>query len=122
MIVGIDLGTTNSLISYFGGADGAPSKAQLIPNALGEMLTPSCVSLTDDGSLLVGRAAREHLVTRASHSAAAFKRAMGTDREFVLGNKRFRAEELSALVLRSLLADAKAHFDELPTEAVISVL
>ena len=121
MIVGIDLGTTNSLISYFGGADGAPSKAQLIPNALGEILTPSCVSLTDDGSLLVGRAAREHLVTRASHSAAAFKRAMGTDREFVLGNKRFRAEELSALVLRSLLADAKAHFGELPTEAVISV-
>lgn len=116
MLVGIDLGTTHSLVGHFT-ADGP----RLIPNALGELLTPSCVSMDDGGRVLVGRAARERLVTHAECTAAAFKRAMGSDREIVLGKQRFRPEELSALVLRALLDDARNALGSDITEAVISV-
>src|SRR5882672_1766036 len=116
MIVGIDLGTTNSLIGVW--RDGA---AQLIPNALGHTLTPSAVGLGDDGSILVGLAARERMSTHPALTAAAFKRYMGTDRLLFLGKKGYRPEELSALVLRSLKADAEAHLGEPVEEAVITV-
>ena len=116
MIVGIDLGTTNSLLAAW--KDG---EAKLIPNALGDYLTPSVVSLSDDGTVLVGRAARDRLVTAPGRTAAAFKRFMGTDREFRLGKRSFRAEELSALVLKSLKQDAEDFLGETITEAVISV-
>ncbi len=116
MIVGIDLGTTHSLVSVW--RDG---RAELIPNGLGELLTPSCVSLDEDGSVLVGRAARERLQTHPERSAAQFKRFMGTDKLLRLGNREFRPEELSALVLKSLKADAEAHLGEPVTEAVITV-
>ena len=71
MIIGIDLGTTNSLAAIW--QDGA---SRLVPNALGTYLTPSCVSLDQDGSLLVGQAARERLQTHPDRSAALFKRHM----------------------------------------------
>jgi molecular chaperone HscC len=116
MIVGIDLGTTNSLVAVW--QDGAP---RLIPNSLGEVLTPSCVSVDDDGSILVGRAARERLQTHPMHSAAAFKRLMGSDRVTRLGNRAFRPEELSALILRALKEDAEAALGVPVTEAVITV-
>ena len=116
MILGIDLGTTNSLIGVWN--DGA---AELIPNALGSVLTPSAVSLDEDGNLLVGVAARDRLLTSPRRSAAAFKRYMGTNRQFKLGGKTFRAEELSALVLRALKADAEAHLGRSVSEAVITV-
>lgn len=116
MLVGIDLGTTNSLIGYF--SDNGP---QLIPNALGEFLTPSVISADENGMLHVGRAARDRLVTHPTKTIAAFKRWMGSPRETRLGNKNYRPEELSALVLRSLLDDAEAHLGEKITEAVISV-
>ncbi|GAB3383808.1 Hsp70 family protein [Lysobacter fragariae] len=116
MIVGIDLGTTHSLIGIHG-----PDGPQLIPNALGELLTPSAVSVDAEGHLLVGRAARERLVTHPDSSVAAFKRWMGTSRETRLGSRSYRPEELSALVLRSLLDDARAHLGEDIREAVISV-
>ncbi len=116
MIVGIDLGTTNSLVAVW--RDG---RAELIPNALGELLTPSCVSLDEDGTVLVGRAARERLQTHPERSAAAFKRYMGTNRTLRLGRREFRPEELSALVLKSLKADAEAALGEPVTEAVITV-
>lgn len=116
MIVGIDLGTTHSLIGYHG-----PNGPQLIPNALGELLTPSAVSVDGDGHMLIGRAARDRLVTHADSSVATFKRWMGTSRETRLGARILRPEELSALVLRSLLDDARAHFGEDVREAVISV-
>jgi molecular chaperone HscC len=116
MIVGIDLGTTNSLAAIW--RDGS---AQLVPNALGHVLTPSCVSLADDGSVLVGLAARERLLTRPERSAAAFKRYMGTSRKLQLGDREFRPEELSALVLKSLKADVEAFLGEPVTEAVITV-
>src|SRR6266851_1138451 len=106
MIVGIDLGTTNSLVGFW--RDGATT---LIPNALGHFLTPSAVGMSDDGQILVGLPARERLVTNPALTAAAFKRYMGTDRVVALGRKQFRAEELSALVLRSLKADAEAFLE-----------
>jgi molecular chaperone HscC len=101
MIVGIDLGTTNSLVAIW--KDG---RAQLIPNSLGDVLTPSCVSLDADGSVLVGQAARERLQTHPERTAAVFKRYMGSDRTLRLGKRDFRPEELSALILKSLKADA----------------
>ena len=116
MIVGIDLGTTNSLVAVW--RDGKPEP---IPNALGELLTPSCVSLDEDGSVLVGRAARERLQTHPERTAAVFKRYMGSDRAFRLGPREFRPEELSALVLRSLKADAEAYLGAPVREAIVSV-
>ncbi|NHZ35539.1 Hsp70 family protein [Massilia rubra] len=116
MIIGIDLGTTNSLAAVW--RDG---KAELIPNALGHVLTPSCVSLADDGAILVGLPARDRLLTNPSLSAATFKRYMGTDRRIRLGTREFRPEELSALVLKSLVADAEAFLGEPVHEAVITV-
>jgi len=116
MIVGIDLGTTNSLVGVW--RDGA---TVLIPNALGHTLTPSAVGLGEDGAILVGLPARERLPTHPALTAAAFKRYMGTDRLLFLGDKGFRPEELSALVLRSLKADAEAYLGEPIDEAIISV-
>jgi molecular chaperone HscC len=115
MIVGIDLGTTHSLIGAYG-ADGPA----LFPNALGDLLTPSVVSVDGD-KVLVGQAARDRLISHPEHTVAAFKRWMGTARETRLGGRAFRPEELSALVLRSLLADAEAALGEKIGEAVISV-
>ena len=116
MLVGIDLGTTNSLVAVW--KDG---QAMLIKNGLGEYLTPSCVSLDEDGSVLVGQAARERLQTHPERSAALFKRYMGSDKKVRLGKREFRAEELSALILKSLKQDAEAFLGEPVTEAVITV-
>jgi molecular chaperone HscC len=116
MIVGIDLGTTHSLIGYYGEAG-----PQLFRNALGDYLTPSVVSADDDGHMLIGEAARDRLISHPRTSVAAFKRWMGTPREVQLGSRSFRPEELSALVLRSLLADAEAVLGTKIEEAVISV-
>ena len=116
MILGIDLGTTNSLVGVF--EDAGP---RLLRNALGDLLTPSVVSVDEAGQVIVGRAARDRLITHPTQSVAAFKRLMGTGREIALGGKHFRPEELSALVLRSLLADAKDALGQDVREAVISV-
>ncbi|MGN6225163.1 Hsp70 family protein [Pseudoxanthomonas sp.] len=116
MIVGIDLGTTHSLVGVYG-----EQGPQLIPNALGSYLTPSVVSVDDQDAVLVGQAARERLITHPQRSVAHFKRWMGTDRVTRLGKHAFRPEELSALVLRSLIADAEAHLGRKVAEAVISV-
>ncbi|HEX4635070.1 MAG TPA: molecular chaperone HscC [Rhizomicrobium sp.] len=115
MIVGIDLGTTNSLVGVW--RDG---EAVLIPNALGKLLTPSVVA-DDNGAILVGQAARDRLVTHPQSGTAHFKRYMGTGRETRLGHHVYRPEDLSALVLRSLKADAEAFLGEPVTEALITV-
>ncbi len=115
-IVGIDLGTTNSLIGLF--RDGG---ARLIPNVLGANLTPSVVGLDDDGRVLVGQAAKERLITHPDRTVASFKRFMGTERITRLGDRRLRPEELSSFVLRALKADAEAYLQEPVVEAVISV-
>lgn len=116
MILGIDLGTTNSLASLW--KDG---KVTLVPNALGEYLTPSCVGFDEDGSIVVGRAARERLQTHPDKTASLFKRYMGSARTIRLAGKEYRPEELSSLVLRSLKQDAEALLGRSIDEAVITV-
>jgi molecular chaperone HscC len=116
MIVGIDLGTTNSLVAVWRNGE-----AELIPNALGDKLTPSVVSLDESGRILTGMAARERLPTHPARTAANFKRYMGASRDFTLGSKTFRPEELSAFILRSLKADAEAYLGEPISQAVITV-
>jgi molecular chaperone HscC len=116
MIVGIDLGTTHSLIGVYR-SDGPT----LIPNALGTLLTPSAVSVDAAGDIIVGQAARDRLVSHPDVSVATFKRWMGSAREAHLGKHRLRPEELSALVIRSLLQDAEAFLGTRPAEAIISV-
>ena len=115
-VVGIDLGTTNSLVAIW--RDG---KTDVIPNALGEKLTPSVVSLSDKGEVIVGRAAKNRLVTHPERTVSQFKRLMGTKERVNLGGKRFLPEELSALVLKQLKQDAEAWLGEVLSEAVISV-
>jgi molecular chaperone HscC len=114
--IGIDLGTTNSVVAAF--VDG---NATVIPNALGHDLTPSVVSVDEDGSILVGLPARERLVTHPQQTAATFKRYMGTSRTLQFGKRALRPEELSSFVLRSLKADAEAHLAQRVTEAVVTV-
>ncbi|MBV1774376.1 molecular chaperone HscC [Burkholderiaceae bacterium DAT-1] len=116
MIIGIDLGTTNSLAAVWKDA-----QAVMIPNALGHHLTPSVVGLDDQGNVLVGLAARERLITHPHLTTAVFKRYMGSDRVTQLGTQHFRPEELSALVLKSIKEDAERFLGETVTEAVITV-
>ncbi|MDR2737150.1 MAG: Hsp70 family protein [Gracilibacteraceae bacterium] len=116
-IVGIDLGTTNSLITFCDNENGI----KIIPNRLGKNLTPSCVSVSETGELFVGEIARERLVTHPELSVAGFKRYMGTGKKIALGSREFLPEELSSLVVRSLLEDAEIYFGEKVDEAVISV-
>ncbi|PZQ09975.1 MAG: molecular chaperone HscC [Rhodanobacter denitrificans] len=116
MIVGIDLGTTHSLIGAYG-----PQGPSLFTNALGSTLTPSVVSVDEDERIIIGQPARDRLITHAASSVATFKRWMGSEREVRLGNHRLRPEELSALLLRQLLADAEAALGTRVEEAVISV-
>jgi molecular chaperone HscC len=116
MIIGIDLGTTNSLAAIW--RDG---KATIVPNALGEHLTPSCVGIDDDGTILVGKAARDRLQTHPQLTAGVFKRYMGSEKTITLGTRQFRPEELSSLVLRALKEDAEAFLGEAVEEAIITV-
>ncbi|MFZ0869551.1 MAG: molecular chaperone HscC, partial [Rhodanobacter sp.] len=116
MIVGIDLGTTHSLISVW-----TSEGPRLIRNVHGSYLTPSVVGIGDDGAILVGAAAQSRLVSHPGLTVAAFKRTMGTDRITQIGTHRFRAEELSALILKSLIVDAQTETGEPVTEAIISV-
>ena len=116
IVVGIDLGTTNSLCGLF--QNGQPV---LLPNAHGDLLTPSIVGVMEDGRILVGAAAREYRVTNPDRCAWAFKRFMGQNRPITLGEKSFTPPELSSLVLRALKADAEAALGRPITDAVITV-
>lgn len=116
MLIGIDLGTTNSLVACF-----RNGKAEIIPNRLGKNLTPSVVSVDRNGTVYVGRSAKERAMLYPLESASVFKRSMGTDREYVLGDWKLRAEELSSLVLRSLKEDAESYLGEPVCDAIISV-
>src|SRR5262249_37468933 len=116
VIVGIDLGTTYSLVAVMRGA--APL---VLPNAVGEPLTPSAVSLLESGEIVVGAAARARAAPPPARGALAFKRDRGTDRAIPLGDRRFSPPELSALVLHSLKTDAEAALGEPIEEAVVTV-
>lgn len=116
MIIGIDLGTTNSLAAYF--TEDGP---KIIPNRLGKNMTPSVVSIDEEEQIFVGDTAKERQILHPESSASIFKRNIGSNKEYVLGTKKFKAEELSSFVLRSLKEDAESHLGEEVTEAVISV-
>lgn len=115
-IIGIDLGTTYSLVAMMG-ADGP----LVLPNRIGERLTPSAVSLSDDGRVLVGAAARARAATHPRHTALAFKRDMGTTATYTLGARQMTPIELSALVLAELKRDAEAYLGHEIDEAVVTV-
>ncbi len=115
-IIGIDLGTTNSLAAVW--QDGG---SRLIPNAFGEYLTPSVVSIGEDGTVYVGKTAKERLASHPDATAGAFKRFMGTSRKYMLAGKSYSPEELSAFVLKKLREDAERYLGEPVEEAVISV-
>ena len=115
-IVGIDLGTTNSLVACF--KDNVPV---VIKNVYGETLTPSIVSVDENGEVFVGKIAKERQITHPESTASLFKRHMGTKKEYKLGDKKFLPEELSSLIIRNLKADAEEFLGEEVTEAVISV-
>lgn len=116
MIVGIDLGTTNSLVAYY-----TEEGPKIIPNRLGKRMTPSVVSMDDNGQILVGESAAEQMLLTPDRGASLFKRSMGSNKKFTLGEKAFTAEELSSFVLRALKEDAESFLGEPVTEAVISV-
>jgi molecular chaperone HscC len=116
VIVGIDLGTTYSLVAVM-----QAGRPVVLPNALGESLTPSAVSVTEDGSVLVGAAARARATTHPQSTALAFKRDMGLDRLYALGAVKLRPAELSAMVLEALKRDAEAALGRVVTEAVVTV-
>lgn len=115
MIIGIDLGTTNSLVAYY--TEDGP---RIIPNRLGKNLTPSVVSVDGD-QIYVGETARERMLLYPDSAASVFKRTMGSDKKYRLENQFFTSEELSSFVLRSLKEDAEVYLGEPVTEAVISV-
>lgn len=114
--IGIDLGTTNSLVAYW-----SDNGAVLIPNALGEYLTPSVVSVEESGEILVGRIAKERLITHPHVTASTFKRFMGTEKKYQLDTYNFSSEELSSFIIQSLKQDAEAYLNESVTGTVISV-
>ncbi|MCJ1962428.1 Hsp70 family protein [Novosphingobium mangrovi (ex Hu et al. 2023)] len=117
MLIGIDLGTTNSAAAIW--QEGA---ARLIPaGADGALLTPSAVSCDAAGATWVGTPARDRRAAHPADTATSFKRAMGTNTLFHLAGREFRAEDLSALVLRALVEDIAAETGTRPTEAVITV-
>ena len=115
-IIGIDLGTTNSLVACF--KDDAPV---VIKNVYGETLTPSVVSIDENGEIFVGNIAKERQITHPHSTVSLFKRNMGTKKEYKLGDKKFLPEELSSFIIRSLKKDAELFLGEDVTEAVISV-
>ncbi|HGN1203597.1 TPA: Hsp70 family protein [Providencia rettgeri] len=116
LVMGIDLGTSNSAVSLW--LDG---KSVLIPNLQGSVLTPSVVGLDDAGQIIVGQAAHERLQSHPNITKASFKRYMGTDATITLGKLVFRAEEVSALLLRQLKDDVEAWLGYVVKDAVITV-
>ena len=114
LAVGIDLGTTNSLAAVYT----AEGEIVLVKDAGGNVLVPSVVSLTDDNTVLVGRGAKSRLVLAPEKSAAAFKRAIGTNKMFRLGKTDYSSIDLSALVLQEVHENIKAQFDA-PIESLV---
>ncbi|MCR5210190.1 MAG: molecular chaperone DnaK [Lachnospiraceae bacterium] len=115
-IIGIDLGTTNSCVAVMEG--GQPS---VIANTEGARTTPSVVAFTKTGERLVGEPAKRQAVTNADKTIASIKRDMGTDRGRTIDDKKYSPQQISAMILQKLKADAESHLGEKVTEAVITV-
>jgi molecular chaperone HscC len=116
MILGIDLGTTNSVCAVY-----LEQKVTIIPNSFEEFLTPSCVSFEKDGTIHTGKSARTRAALHPNETVAHFKRFMGTEKTYKIYGKHYTPVELSSLVLQKMVADAEAFTQQKVTEAVISV-
>ncbi|MEI4330309.1 Hsp70 family protein [Streptococcus suis] len=116
MIIGIDLGTTNSLVATW-----RNNKVELIPNNLGDFLTPSVVGLSDNGDIIVGKFAKERLMSHPHLTQSRFKRLMGTGKKLPLGDQMYLPEELSAFILKKLIEDAEEFLGEKVDEIIVSV-
>ena len=115
-VIGIDLGTTNSVVAVMEG--GSPV---VIPNSEGARTTPSVVSFQPNGDLLVGATAKRQAITNTDHTIASIKRQMGTDYKVDINGKKYTAPEISAMVLQKMKRDAEAYLGETVTQAVITV-
>ena len=115
-IIGIDLGTTNSCVAVMEGG-----KPVVIPNAEGSRTTPSVVAFSKTGERLVGEPAKRQAVTNADRTISSIKRHMGTDYKVTIDGKAYTPQEISAMVLQKLKADAESYLGEKVTEAVITV-
>ena len=115
-IIGIDLGTTNSCVAVMEGG-----KPVVIPNSEGVRTTPSIVAFTKNGERLVGEPAKRQAVTNADRTISSIKRHMGTDYKVAIDGKNYTPQEISAMILQKLKADAEAYLGEKVTEAVITV-
>ena len=115
-VIGIDLGTTNSCVSVIEGGE-----AVVIPNSEGARTTPSFVAFTKNGERLVGQVAKRQAVTNSERTISSIKREMGTDYRVNIDGKKYSPQEISAMILQKLKADAEAYLGEAVTEAVITV-
>ncbi len=115
-IIGIDLGTTNSCVAVLEGGE-----AVVIPNAEGNRTTPSVVAFAKDGERLVGQVAKRQAVTNPDRTISSIKRDMGTDRKVTIDDKSYTPQEISAMILQKLKADAEAYLGETVSKAVITV-
>ena len=115
-IIGIDLGTTNSCVAVMEGGEPV-----VIPNAEGARTTPSVVAFTKNGERLVGQVAKRQAVTNPDRTIISIKRDMGTDRRINIDGKDYTPQDISAMILMKLKADAEAYLGETVTQAVITV-
>ena len=115
-IIGIDLGTTNSCVAVFEG-----NERVIIPNAQGGRTTPSVVAFTKTGERLVGESAKRQAVTNPDRTISSIKRDMGTAKRINIDGKSYSPEQISAMILQQLKADAESYLGESVTEAVITV-
>ena len=115
-IIGIDLGTTNSCVSVMEGGE-----AVVIPNAEGNRTTPSVVAFSKDGERMVGQVAKRQAITNPDRTISSIKREMGSDYRVPIDGKSYTPQEISAMILQKLKADAEAYLGQTVTEAVITV-
>ena len=115
-IIGIDLGTTNSCVAVMEGGE-----AVVIPNSEGARTTPSVVGVSKNGDRLIGQVAKRQAVTNYDNTVISIKRHMGSDYKAHMGGKDYTPQEISAMILQKLKADAEAYLGEKVTEAVITV-
>ncbi len=115
-IIGIDLGTTNSCVAVMEGGN-----AVVIPNSEGARTTPSVVAFTNSGERLVGQVAKRQAITNHDRTVASIKRHMGSDYKVTIDGKNYTPQQISAMILQKLKADAEAYLGEPVTEAVITV-
>ena len=115
-VIGIDLGTTNSVVAVMEGGEPV-----VIPNAEGSRLTPSVVGFSKTGEILVGQLAKRQAVSNPNRTVVSIKRHMGSDYKVNIDGKSYTPQEISAMILQKLKTDAEAYLGEKVTEAVITL-